>query len=160
MTGMTFLPWRTVTLGLHKTPEAYLASIEGRGRKINRWARDIAAETTCSQVVVDLPLVDVSGADLGFTEVYTYREFLERAATFGLYPCPAEAGLALADQYDDQPSINSRRIAMEAIADPDGLLGLLIVTNDEFGLSLGACDGRSSSGWYPVSRCLLATRKP
>ena len=112
---LAFPIWRTVVLGRHQTPGAYLVSIEGRGREPNKWARDIAAKVTCSQQEIELPLVDASGADLGFTKVYTTREFYERAATFGLYPCPSETGLALADQFDDQPKGDYRRIAMEAI---------------------------------------------
>jgi len=157
----TFPLWRTVMLGRHQTPETYLASIEARGRKPNKWARDIAAKTTCSQEVIDLPLVDVSGADLlGFTQVYTYAQFLERAATFGLYRCPAETGLVLADQFDGQPYGDYRRIAMEAIADFDGGLSVFCVYHDGGGLRLGTDSGRPGSQSVPESRWVLTTRKP
>lgn len=155
-----FPAWRMVKLGLHKTPEAYLVSIEGRDRKPYRWARDIAAKVVCSQEQVELPLVDVSGADLGFTAVYAYREFLERAATFGLYPCPAEAGLALADQYDDQASGDYRRIGMEGIADSDGDLGVFYICRDSDGLLLMASIGHPGVQWNPGDRWILTTRKP
>lgn len=155
-----FPTWRVIKLGLHKTPKAYLASIKGRGREPNKYARDIAAETTCSQEVVDLPLVDVSGADLGFTDFYTYREFLERADTFGLYPCPAEAGLALANQYDDQPQGDYRRIGMEGIADSVGDLHVFDVGRVGGGLCLRTRSGRPEDQWDPGRRWVLTARKP
>src|SRR3990167_8006616 len=76
--GMTFLVWKVIKLGLHKSPEAYAAALEAKGHKISKWARDILAQITCSQEVIDLELVDVSGADLGFTQVYTTHELYER----------------------------------------------------------------------------------
>ena len=152
--------WRTATLGRHPTPEVYLASIEGGGRKISRWARGIASKVTCSQQEIELPLVDVSGEDLGFTQVYTYAEFIERTATFGLYPCPAETGLALADQFDDQPAGDYRRIAMEAIAVSDGCLSVFCVFHDEGGLRLLTNSGHPAYQWNPELRWVLTTRKP
>lgn len=151
---------RVVKLGLHKTPEAYVASIEGGGRQMNRWARDIATKVTCAQQETELPLVDVLDTDLGFTEVYTTREFYERAATFGLYPCPTEAGLALADQFDDQPAGDFRRIAMEAIAASGGGLDVFYVDHGGGGLWLGAVDGHSEARWAPGDHWILTTRKP
>ena len=156
----TFPLWRMVMLGRHQTPEAYLASIEARGREPNKWARYIAAKTACSQEMIDIQLVDVSGADLGFTQVYTYAQFLERAETFGLYQCPAETGLALADQFDDQPRGDYRRIATEVIADSDGDLNVFCVHHDGGGLILGASDGHSEDQWFPENRWVLTTRKP
>lgn len=152
--------WRTVVLGRHQTPEAYVASIEGRGRKPNRWARDIATKVACSQQEIELPLVDVLDTDLGFKDVYTTREFYDRAATFGLYPCPAEAGLALADQFDDQPKGDYRRIAMDAIADSDGGLYVFYVYHDEGGLRLKTSGGHPGNQWNPGYRWVLTTRKP
>lgn len=155
-----FHTWRTVKLGLYKTPDAYLVSIEARGRKSNQWAREIATKVVSSQKEIELPLVDVSGADLGFTDVYTYREFLERAATLKLYPCPAEAGLALADQFDDQPRVDYRRIAMEAITDSVGNLGVFYVYHDGDGLKLKTYRGHPENQWLPGSRWVLTSRKP
>lgn len=152
--------WRTVVLGRHQTPEAYLASIEGRGRVPNRWARDIAAKVVCAGQEIELPLVDVLDKDLGFTEVYTTREFYARAATFGLYPCPAEAGLALADQFDDQPVSDYRRIAMEAIADSVGDLDVFFVYHGGGGLRLETNYGRPGGVWGPGNRWVLTARKP
>jgi len=156
----TFPLWRTVMLGRHQTPEAYLESIEGRGRVPNRWVRDIAAKTVCSQQEIDLPLVDVSGADLGFTEVYTYAQFLERAARFCLYRCPAETGLALADQFDDQPKGDYRRIGMEGITDSDGGLDVFYVYHGEDGLGLKTYHGHPAYQWLPGFRWVLTSRKP
>lgn len=152
--------WRSVVLGRHQTPDAYIASIEGRGRKANRWAREIAAKVVCAQQETELPLVDVLDTDLGLTSVYTTREFYQRAATFGLYPCPAEAGLALADQFDDQPKGDYRRVAMEAIADSDGRLNVFCVYRGGDGLRLGANDGHPGGPWTPGHRWVLTTRKP
>lgn len=155
-----FPTWRVVKLGLNKTPEAYVASIEGRGRKFDSWALDIAAKVACSLEQIELPLVDVLDTDLGITGVYTTQEFYERAATFGLYPCPAEAGLALADQFDDQPKNDYRHIAMEAIAASDGGLGVFCIHHAGDGLRLEASDGHPEAQWDPGDRWVLTTRKP
>jgi hypothetical protein len=152
--------WRSVTLGIHQSPEAYLASIEARGRKPNKWAREIAAKVTCSKQQVELPLVDVSGADIGFWTPYTYEEFLHRAETFGLYRCPGETGLALADQFDDQPSGDYRRIGMDGIADSGGDLGVFGIGRDEGEPWLGSNDGHPQYRWNRVVRWSLTSRKP
>ncbi|MCR4313646.1 MAG: hypothetical protein NUV84_00130 [Candidatus Uhrbacteria bacterium] len=155
-----FRLWRTVVLGRHHTPEAYLASIRTRGRKISPWAKGMATRVVCSQEQVDLPLVDVLDRDLGFTKVYTPREFYVQAATFGLYPCPAEAGLALADQLDDQSVGDSRRIAMEAIATSVIDLDIFCLGHEEFGSLLRTVPGHPETRVNPGNRWVLTTRKP
>ncbi|KKW31675.1 MAG: hypothetical protein UY76_C0053G0007 [Candidatus Uhrbacteria bacterium GW2011_GWA2_52_8d] len=155
-----FPTWKVIKLGLHKSPEAYALALEAKGRKISKWARDILAQITCSQEVVELELVDVSGAELGFREAYTTRECYERAATFGLYPCPAETGSATSDQYDDQPPGEWRRIAMEAIADSGGVLHVFNVGHGGVDLWLGTSDGRPEDRWDPDRRWVFCRRKP
>ncbi len=155
-----FPTWRVIKLGLHKTPEAYVAALEAKGKKISKWARDILAKVTCSQKVVYLELVDVSGAELGFTEVYTTRELYERAATFALYPCPAETGPATRDQWEDQLPGDWRRIAMKAISDSVRGLGVFNVEHDGDELWLRASDGRPGAQWNPGGRWIFCRRKP
>ncbi|TAL50584.1 hypothetical protein EPN81_02415 [Patescibacteria group bacterium] len=158
--GKVFPTWKLIKLGLHKSPEAYASVLEAKGHKINKWARDILMKITCSQEVVDLELVDVSGAELGFTQVYTARECYERAVTFGLYPCPAETGPATRDQYNDQPAGEYRRIAMEAIADSGGGLNVFDVYRDGGELWLETDSGHPDNRWNPGHRWVFCRRKP
>lgn len=152
--------WRTVVLGRHQTHDAYIASLEGKGRKIDSWARDTAANITCSLEQIELPLVEVLDKDLGFVGVYTTSEFYARAATFGLYVCPAEVGLALGDQFNDQLIDDHRFLAMEAIADSYGGLLVFIIDRNQVGLGLVTDSGFLERKWGPGDRWVLTTRKP
>jgi hypothetical protein len=159
--GEVFPTWRTITLGLHKSPERYIVALEAKGMKISTVARDILVNITCSEELVDLELVDVTGVDLGFTKgVYTTQECYDRAVIFGLYPCPAETGPALRVQYNEQPAGNRLLIAMQAILDRSGFCTIFKVLHDGSDLVLYTDTGRSSYQWLPKNRWIFCRRKP
>lgn len=66
-----------------------------------------------------LPFVRLTVRDLGFPNGATNEEIIERAATFGLELCPAEAGPAYRLHLTNQPMYEYVVVAMKTIADRD-----------------------------------------
>lgn len=122
-----FPVWRTVTLGLRKTPGHYAEVLEQKGFKIGDWARQILGKIFCAQEEIEERLVKVTARDLGFTKNPTRAEIYEKAVSFRLVPCVAEVGPALREQYEDQPSGEWILVAMEPIAVSGGDLSVFRV---------------------------------
>lgn len=160
--------WRTVTLGHHKTPQAYLASIKARGSDVDMVAREIIDQIACAQEESKLPLVRGSGKDFGFKGNYLYPEFLKRARSYGYFPCPAEAALALAGQYEVLPGDLGGyiRFAMEPLVWIDvershswHVLEVML-NGSTRPLDLSTARGGSGSVYDKYETWTLTTRKP
>ena len=92
----TLMPvWKMVKLGTCKTPGAYRKALKKAGRSIGDWGDDILGRITCSQEEIDLDLVVLSVADLGFKDGARYADICAKAVELGLELCPAEVGPAL-----------------------------------------------------------------
>jgi hypothetical protein len=154
-----FAVWKTVRLGTRKTPDAYRKSIKKAGRRIGAWGDDILGRISCSQVEVDLDLVDLSVGDLGFKGSARYADICTKAVELGLELCPAEVGPALRLQYGDQPRDEWLRIAMEAITDRDGSLSFFYVERGGDGLWLRGHGGLPDGVWGAVHRFVFGRRK-
>jgi len=109
------IPWRTITLGLHKTLAAYRVALQKSGFQISGYMDDILNKVSIAEQPYDVTLVMRSVADLGFTSVTRYDRICERAKELGLELCPAEVGLALRLTYDDQARGDWFRLAMEPL---------------------------------------------
>jgi hypothetical protein len=109
--------WKTVKLGLHKSPDEYRAALRSAKRKITDWANEILDDVTCSQEEKEVDLVLLSTDDLGLKdENWTkYRDICTKAIELGLEICSAEVGFALRLQYPDQPRGESVRMPVEAV---------------------------------------------
>ncbi|MFH1129199.1 MAG: hypothetical protein V1686_00470, partial [Patescibacteria group bacterium] len=112
--------FKTVTLGVHKSVEAYRKALSEAGFRIGDWASDILNKIKVSQNQVQLDLVKVTVKDLGFVEATSLKQIYAKAKKLGLNLCPNEVGPALRLAYPDQPNGERIRIAMEPISDSDG----------------------------------------
>lgn len=128
-----FQTWKTIRLGVHKTPTEYETALEAASFRIGNYARQILKEISVSQTEVELELVAVTPASLGL-ENPNYQEICDRAIQLGLERCPAEVGPALRLAYQDQPQGEGEwlRLAMEPVTDSVGSLGVFRIAHDDF----------------------------
>ena len=131
--------WKTIRLGVHKTPEAYEQALESKDR-ISDYARQILKKISVSQTEIELDLVAVAPADLGLKNP-TYQQICDRAIGLGLEKCPREVGPALRLNYPDQPYGEWLLVAMEPEADSGGRLHVFGVGDGDDGLWL-------RTGWF------------
>lgn len=147
----TFPVFKTITLGLYDSVKAYRKALEHAGFRIGDWASDILNNIKVSQNQIQMDLVRVSGADLGFKEAVRYDRICARAKELGLELCPAEVGPALRLAYPDQPYGEWFRIAMELITGADGSLKIFGVVRGSGGRWLNGYDGNPGPPWTPAS---------
>ncbi len=134
---LSFPAWKTIKLGIHKSADEYRKAIKANGFKIGDWANDILGKSafTVSSDEIEVELVRMTVAELGFKSGATRKNIYERALELGLKLCPNEVGPALRLQYKDQPMNEWLLIAMEPITDSDG------------GLSVFEAERRSGGLW-------------
>lgn len=134
----TFPTWKTIRLGTHRSHknflDAYFSEAEIAGP-----AMDLLKRVTLAPAETELPLVNVSVRELGFSEGAILMQVYTRAWECGLQLVPAEAGLQLRMQYLDQPEKAPLHVGMQPLPDPEGyqsvfylarITGLLWVTAD------------------------------
>jgi len=127
-----FAVWKTIKLGVHRTPDAYEKAFGAAGFRISEYALKILKEISVSQAEIELDLVVVTPADLGLKNP-TYQQICDRAIELGLEKCPREVGPALRLDYPDQSYGEWLRVAMEPEADSGGYLYVFGVERDDFG---------------------------
>lgn len=143
--------FKTITLGIHKSVKAYREVLTNAGFRIGDWASDILKKVQVSQSEIQLDLVILSVAELGFKEATRLDRIYARGKELGLELCPSEAGPALRLAYPDQPYGEWLRIAMEPVTGSDGGLGVFRVGCGVGGRWLDSCCGSSVGLWGPVN---------
>ena len=131
-----FKTWRTLKLGTGlKDADDFRTALTDADCSIGEWGNDILDNPafTVSSEEVEVELVNVSVAELGFKNGATRAEIYERAKELSLDICPAEVGPQLRLQYKDQPESEWLfnewlLIAMDPITVSDGDLGVLRVS--------------------------------
>jgi len=153
----TFPVWRTIKLGTGlKTADDFRQALKLKqaGCKISDWANNILGKpafiATATEMEVDL--VNVSVAELGFKEGATRKDIYDKAIKLGLELCPNEVGPQLRLQYRDQPEGERLRIAMKPIADSDGDLTIFYVVHDDDGVWLHGSNGYPDDFWSGDNR--------
>jgi hypothetical protein len=114
-TSQEFPVWKTITLGMCKTPDEYRKALKQARLSIGDWGNDILDRIAYSQEEIEVDLVVLSVSDLGFYRSAKYKDLCAKALELGLQLCPAEVGPALRLSYKDQPGGERLRIAMKAI---------------------------------------------
>lgn len=109
--------WRSITLGLHKDTDAYRDALNKPPISVTNDALD---GVVVSAVEIDVDLVNISVADLGFKNGAYYKDICARAVEMGLNLCPAEVGPALRLSYTDQINGEHLQIATETIINSKG----------------------------------------
>ena len=149
---MKFQIWKTITLGLYESAKAYRKTLIKAGFAIGDWSSDILNKIQVSQTRVQLDLVILSVAELGFGEATPRDKIYARAKELGLELCPAEVGPALRLAYPNQPYVEWLRIAMDPIPDSGGDLGVFGVDRDSGDPWLSGCYGVPGYLWNPGYR--------
>jgi hypothetical protein len=131
-----FLIWKTIKLGIHKSADEYRKALKANGFKVSDWANDLLAKSafSASSEEIEVELVKVSVAELGFKNGANRKDIYNRALELGLKLCPNEVGPALRLQYTDQPMEEWLLVAMKPITDSDGCLGVFETVRNSDGL--------------------------
>lgn len=154
--------WKTIKLGTGlTTADDFRNAVKSNDLRINDWGNDILGkpEFTAALEPVEVDLVVMSGADLGFKGNVRFDQICTRAKELGLELCPAEGGPQLRLQYLDQPKDEWLVVAMEAIRDSYGDLLVFCVAHYDGGLWLYARCSNPDSTYNPGSRFVFVSRK-
>ncbi len=154
--------WMTIKLGRQKSVEEIRQALKASGNNIGDWANDILGKPvfTVSETEQDVELVNVSVEELGFKQSACYADICKRALELGLDLCPAEVGPQLRLQYKDQPRGTYVVVAMNAITDSDGCLGVFSVGRyDDGDQYLNAIYGSVGDIWHANDRFVFLRRK-
>jgi len=95
--------FKTITLGQYTSPQEYRKALKGNRCRVQRYADEVLDKIEISTQRIDLHLVIVSVAELGFRMSVPYDVIWKRVNETGLQLCPAEVGPALRLRYLDQP---------------------------------------------------------
>jgi len=95
--------FKTITLGQYTSPQEYRKALKGNRCRVQRYADEVLDKIEISPQPIDLHLVIVSVAELGFRTSVPYDVIWKRVNETGLQLCPAEVGPALRLRYLDQP---------------------------------------------------------
>ncbi len=115
MKRAAFTVWKTITLGINKSPSEYRKALKAGGYHIGDYADQILNKVKVSETETQLNLVLMAVAELGLKTRATRQQIYARAIEHGLGRCPAEVGPALRLQYPDQPNEERLHIAVEPI---------------------------------------------
>jgi len=143
--------FKTIILGLYESGKAYRQALFNAGFCIRDCASNILDKIQVSQTRVQLDLVILSVAELGFKEA-RYDAICAKAKELGLQLCPAEVGPTLRLTYSDQPYGEWLWIAMDPLPDSDGGLVAFGVAHGSDGRGLAGDDGVSAYVWGPDGR--------
>ena len=155
--------WKTIKLGVYKSPDAYRDALEAGKHLSGAWVSDLFGKPacTCASEEIDVDLVVLSVADLGFKEGALYSQICERAPAIGLDLCPAEVGPALRLAYGNQPRGERLVIATKPFTDSGDDLDLFVMeVSGGGGLWLRGDCGPSDRFWEPDRRFVFVRRKP
>lgn len=158
-TPREFSVWKTVKLGTCKTPDEYRKALKYGGYRIGDWGNDILGKTPCATEEQEVDLINLTVCELGFGKGASYKDICARAVELGLELCPAEVGPALRLSYKDQPRGEWIVIAMEAITDRGGDLGVFLVAHGGNELWLDGRYGRPGLHWSSDYRFVFVRRK-
>lgn len=136
-------PWRRITIGTYREPNAMRAALEAANMRIGETADEILGRPVfgLSKIPHDLDLVILTGRDLGFQGHVALADIYRRATQLGFALCPPEAGPLLRLQYRNQPVGEFLHMAMPPVATWGGELVDLTVGNAGTGLILLGGDG-------------------
>jgi len=136
--------WKTISLGAPVARYALFDALDLQGMHVGDAADEALhrAASGFSGSGMDVQLVRMTAAELGFSRDATLGEIYRRALDSGLELCPAEVAPQLRLQYPDQPLGHVLHVAMLPIATYSGEPVGLSLGNGGAGLMLVAFDGR------------------
>lgn len=118
---MEFQTWKTIKLGTGlKTSHDFRRALGTAGCLLGANVGDVLSNPAfmVASKEIEVELVNISVAELGFAEIERKKNIYLRAQELGLDLCPAEVGPQLRLQFIDEPIVedDSPLIAMEPIA--------------------------------------------
>jgi hypothetical protein len=122
-----FKTWRTVKLGMGpKSLPDFRDAFRRFNCKIDSFAEDLlyGPNFVVSSEKMEIELVVISVAELGFKDGATRADIYKRALELGLELCPCEVGPQLRLQYLDQPCREWLMIGAESIVNLDNDFGV------------------------------------
>jgi hypothetical protein len=130
--------WKRITLGSYKGVNSVRAALDSARMRIGDSADEILGRPgfVFSKSRMDVSLVVLTVADLGFEKAAPLEHVYRRAAQLGLDLCPAEVAPLLRLQYVNQPLGEFLRVAMQPIATYGGEPVDLTLANGGTGLLL------------------------
>lgn len=158
-----FKVWKTVKLGLFKTPDQYRKVLDAVGVQVGTLAGQILEKVTISPMVTEVDLSEpFTVSDLGFTTGLTrYDVIKKRIIKLGGELCPNEVGPAERFQYLDQPKGEWFWVAMEGLPGARRGLGVFSIERDVGGLWLDSDFGGPDALYFPDVRfvCVVPRKK-
>ena len=154
--------WKKIKLGTGlKDADDFRKALKKADCNIGDWGNDILGKPafTVSPEEMEVELVVVSVAELGFKEGATRADIYKRAQELGLDLCPNEVGPQLRLQYKDQPKGEWLLIGMEPITVSDGYLFVFRVERNDDGERWLLGFGRPGDFWYADYRWVFLRRK-
>ena len=133
--------------------ETAIEKLEAQGHKISDYAKDMLTKVNWKEKLnKSYEIISISVGDLfKDKEVHTYKDIKAKAKEFGLDLVPASLAPEIRSNYPKGGDWTA--IAMEAIRDRDGKLGLFYCNGDGSGSWLSYGDGGSGGNeWRDVSR--------
>lgn len=156
--GFGLETWKTIRLGIHKSVSEIRCAFEAGNYKIGSWAEDILDGITFCDRDIEVELVAVTAAELGFKCRAYYADIVQNCRERGLFLCPAEVGVQLRLQYSDQPEGEWIVVAMQPIVAPNGRSRRFLVRHDEGCLLLSGFFGGSEGFWSCDYRWVFVRR--
>jgi hypothetical protein len=146
--------FKRITLGTYKGVSTVRAALDSARMRIGDSADEILGRPafTFSKTRMDVSLVVVTVADLGFERATPLAQVYQRVAQLGLELCPAEVAPLLRLSYLNQPLGEFLRVAMQPIATYGGEPVDLTLANGGTGLLLIGGEARPELVLQPSAR--------
>lgn len=154
-------PFKTIKLGTFTNWDEIRGALKTTEFCISNAISDMLGNPalTLAPAVIEVDLVVVSVAELGFKGGATQEQIYERVQELGLELCPAEVGPQLRLQHLDQPVGENLTVGMEPITEPDGNSYLFYVICDEDGLCLSRAFANPTYYWPGPCRWVFLRRE-
>lgn len=126
--------WKTIELGLYKTPDELLEALNSSGCCVSVWFEELLCfdrEIALTPHRARVDLVTRSVRELGFKSPATFVQVCAKATDFGLEICSAEVGPQLCVQHKHLLTGEYLYIAMNVIADCVGRYNVFSLANDD-----------------------------
>jgi hypothetical protein len=140
------------------TEENVEERLKGKGVYASLYARDVINQIEFSKENKRYKLVSFSVAQLGLKTGTELKDIYARALEFGLELCPAEVGLYLCLQHENQLDSEEFIIAMEFIRSRELLEKLFAVQRNDNGPWIDDVSGMPESEWPRGKRFVFLSR--
>lgn len=148
-----FEVWKTIRLGVYRDTDAYRKALKKKGINISPWADATLSKIDIAAGEVEVDLVKIFSAQLGFTRAARRDAIFRRAFSIGLEHCMPEIGPRLREEYTDQPVGEWIIVGMDPVPVSVGYPEVFVIERDDGELLwLNSFWVFSGHLWSPESR--------